>query len=177
MISRWLWNFRKAVAGSSGFTLIEVVIATTILSLTVGMIGSGIFQLLAVQRFWIDDVATTRELRHVNSWFAGDALNAEDVLDDTGTTQLTCNPSPAVRQVTLTWDDTQGTSHTANYAVSGGNLVRTEDGTGFELARRVVASSLSFSLCSNLLTLVMDAEVKPGEVETVTLRTYLRKMP
>ena len=53
--------------------------AVGILTLAMGLVGRGVFQVLSIQRFWRDDVVATRELRHAGSWFAGDALNAEAI--------------------------------------------------------------------------------------------------
>ena len=170
-------NIKESLADSSGFTLVEALVAIGILTFAVGVIGSGMFQVLNFQRFWKDDVGATKELRHAGSWFAGDALNAEDALDAGGVTQLTCNPNPDAEQVTLKWTDTNGvTQHTATYSLSGAELIRNYDGVLNTMARPVVAGSLDFSLCGNLLTLKMQVEADRGANEDITLQTYLRRL-
>lgn len=96
----------RILRSSRGFTLIELLVSMSILTVVVGIFGTGMFQVLSIQRFWTDDIVAVREVRHAGSWFAGDALNATEVLDAGGVTRLTCTPSPVVQQVTLTWTDT-----------------------------------------------------------------------
>ena len=172
---------RRVAAGSSGFTLIEVVIAVGLVSLATGMIGAGLFRVTSLQRFWTDDVVATKNLRHAGSWFAGDALNAEDVLDSGGVTRLTCDPNPPVREITLSWIDTAGGSHTANYRVvvqNGQNhLERSFNGTQLTMSDRVVGNSLSFSLCGGSLTMLLAVEADRDSTEPLSLRTQVRKLP
>ena len=52
---------KKFMADSRGFTLVEAVIALSILSLGVGLIGATVFQVLAVQRFWQDDMVANKD--------------------------------------------------------------------------------------------------------------------
>ena len=171
-------NIKESLADSSGFTLVETLVAIGILTFAVSVIGSGMFQVLNFQRYWQDDVVATKELRHAGSWFAGDALNAEDALDAGGVTQLTCDPEPAVEQVTLEWTDKDGINqHVATYSLSGAELIRNYDGVLNTLARPVVAGSLNFSLCGNLLTLKMQVEADRDAIEEITLQTYLRSLP
>ena len=170
-------NIKESLADSSGFTLVEALVAIGILTFAVAVIGSGMFQVLNFQRFWKDDVVATKELRHAGSWFAGDALNAEEVLDTVAATQLTCNPSPAAEQVTLKWTDKDGvTQHSAAYSLSGDELIRNYDGALNILARPVVAGTLDFPLCGNLLTLKMQVEADRGTNEDITLQTYIRRL-
>jgi type II secretory pathway component PulJ len=58
---------KKFMADSSGFTLVEAVIAVSILSLGVGLIGTTVFQVLAIQWFWQDDAVAQKETRHAAS--------------------------------------------------------------------------------------------------------------
>ena len=169
---------RHILETSEGFTLIELLISISILTVVTGIFGAGMFQVLSIQRFWTDDVKAVREVRHAGSWFAGDALNATDVLDAGGVTRLTCAPSPAVQQVTLTWTDTSGASHNVVYRVSGEELLRDFDSNGSPLtmAGRVVANSVSFTLCGNLLRAKMDVLADRGTTDSLDLLTYIRKL-
>ncbi|MCH8279485.1 MAG: prepilin-type N-terminal cleavage/methylation domain-containing protein [Chloroflexi bacterium] len=174
---RIIANIKESTADSSGFTLIEALVAIGILTFAVAIIGSGMFQVFNFQQFWQADVVATKELRHAGSWFAGDALNAEDVLDAGGVTQLTCNPDPAAEQVTLQWTDKDGvTQHSATYSLSGAKLIRNYDGDLNTMARPVVAGSLDFTLCGNLLTLKMQVEADRSTNEDITLQTYIRRL-
>jgi len=91
---------------------------------------------------------------------------------------LTCNPDPAVEQVTLEWmDKDRVTEHVATYSLSGAELIRNYDGGLDTLARPVVDGSLNFSRCGNLLTLKMQVAADRGTSEEITLQTCLRRLP
>ena len=171
-------QFRRTLGSSGGFTLVETLVSVSILTVVVGMFSAGLFQVFSIQRFWTDDIIATRTVRHAGSWFAGDALNAEDVLDAGGVDRLTCAPDPPVEQVTLTWTDSTGAPHNVVYSVSGDEMLRDFDsnGTPLTMTRRVVANSLSFTLCGNTLRATMDVLAAKGATDTLDLMTYLRKL-
>ena len=95
---------RQILGSSEGFTLVEVLVSVSILTVVVGMFSAGLFQVFSIQRFWTDDIKATKTVRHAGSWFAGDALNAEKVLD-AGDLPLECTPATPVEEVKLTWTD------------------------------------------------------------------------
>ena len=171
-------KFRNILRSSSGFTLIELLVSISILSVVVSIFGTGMFQVLSIQRFWTDDVKAVREVRHAGSWFAGDALNATDVLDAGGVTRLTCTPSPSVEQITLTWTDSAGASHDVLYSVTGDELHREFDsnGTPLVLATRVVPNSITFTLCGNILQLHLGVLADRNTTDYLDLITYVRKL-
>jgi len=72
--------------------MVELLVSISILTVIVSIFGTGMFQVLSIQRFWTDDVSAVREVRHAGSWSAGDALNATDVLDSGGVDRLDCSP-------------------------------------------------------------------------------------
>ena len=173
---------RQILDSSRGFTLIELLISVTILTVVTGIFGAAMFQVLSIQRFWTDDVKAVREVRHAGSWFSGDALNATDVLDAGGADRLTCTPSPAVQQITLTWTDQVGTDHNVVYKVAGEELQRefftsgASNGAPLVMATRVVANSVSFTLCGSTLRLNMDVQADRGTNDNLDLITYMRKL-
>ncbi|MCH9016240.1 MAG: prepilin-type N-terminal cleavage/methylation domain-containing protein [Chloroflexi bacterium] len=169
---------RHILGSSGGFTLIELLVSITILTVVVGIFGAGMFQVLSIQRFWTDDVKAVREVRHAGSWFSGDALNATDVLDAGGVTRLTCAPNPSVQQITMTWTDASGTPHNVVYSVTGDELQRDFDsnGTPLIMASRVVANSISFTLCGNTLRLNVDVLADRDTTDKLDLITYVRKL-
>ena len=171
-------SIRYIASSSRGFTLIELLISVSILTVITGIFGAGMFQVLSIQRFWTDDVKATREIRHAGSWFAGDALNATDVMDAGGVDRLSCTPDPSVAQITLTWVDAAAVSHSVIYSIFGDELIRDLDDNGspLTLARRVVADSLSFTLCGSLLRVTMEVFADRGTTEKLDLVTSLRKL-
>ena len=171
-------KLRNILVSSKGFTLVELLVSISILSVVVSIFGAGMFQVLSIQRFWTADVKAVREVRHAGSWFAGDALNATDVLDAGGVTRLTCAPNPSVQQITLTWTDSSGTSHNVVYSVTGDELQRDFDsnGTPLVMATGVMANSISFTLCGNTLRLNVDISADRNTTDKLDLITYVRKL-
>ena len=160
-------RFRSLFLGSSlGFTLIEVLVSVGILGITMSLVGGALFQAFAFQRHRFDDVIATKELRHANSWFAGDALNAEE-------TDLV-GGAPPVDSTTLTWTDGQGNLHTVSYGLVGSSLMRNDDGDQITLARHVI--SVGFSLSAEVLTFDLEVEAAGGGTESTSLQTYLREL-
>ena len=157
----------------AGFTLIEMLIAVSLITATTGIVGSSIFRVLSIQRFWIDDVSSVRDLRHAGSWFTADALRAQNVSDDQGDV-LVCDP-PA-DNVTLVIINTEGT-HTAGYSLSANSLVRSFDGVDKVIIDEVIPGSAAFTLCNKILTFDLTVNAAQGETETMSLRTYLRRLP
>ena len=164
---------KQRASDTSGFTLIEVVVAVAVIGLIVALSGPAFSQVLVLQASWQDDVVATKDLRHAGSWFAGDSLNAEDALDS-NSKRLVC--SSTAPPITLKWSDTGGVAHTAIYQVSGGSLERDFDGAAITLAPRVVANSVSFKLCGKLLTLDMKVKAEIGTEESMSLQSYMRKL-
>ena len=103
------------LSNSAGFTLIEMLIAVSLISVATGIAGSSIFRVLSVQRFWKDDVSSVRDLRHAGSWFTADALKAQNVLDDQGAVLVCGTPTD---NVSLVLTNAAGT-YTADYSLSG----------------------------------------------------------
>ena len=155
---------------SSGFTLVEVLVAISLLTVVLGMFGGSVFQVLSIQRFWRDDVIATKEIRHAESSFAGDAFNAASV-DLAG-----CGAPPCV---TLAWTDNSGVPRQAIYALSGDDLIRqfvvaTTTVSQRPVARNVV--SAGFSLSGKVLTFSLEAKASRDRTATSTLQTFLRKL-
>ena len=173
---------KAALSGSSGFTLMEVLLAVSITTLAVGLVGTGIFQVTNVRRYWADDALATKDLRHAGIWFAGDALNAEKALTAPGGTALAedCSTPPAspVNAVTLTWTDTDSVSRQATYTTAAGALTRKNEGGDQTsiIIKGVVDNSVKFSLCKSMLTLELKVDADREGTETMSLKILLRKL-
>ncbi len=177
-----LREIKRDLASSSGFTLVEVLLAVSIISVAVGVVGEGIFQAVAVQKSWADDALATKDLRHAGSRFVGDTFNAADVLDAPGGSRLTedCDDPPAnpASTVTLTWNDTAGVARRGTYSASAGVLTREDEGGSQAaiISQGVVDNSLKVSLCGTPLTLELEVDAEEGQTETIRLRTHIRKL-
>ena len=154
------------VFARSGFILLELVIAVTILATVSGLIVTATFQILAVQRGFQDEGEAARELRHAGSRFAGDALNA-------ATTTLV-DLGPATSSVSLHWIDVEKVHHAATYTASGKRLLRDYDGDQLAMARRLVTAE--FSLPGGVLTFYLEVEAGEGATASTTLTTFLRHL-
>ena len=157
-----------------GFTLVEMLVGITLLSITMGILGSALFQALGTQSSVVDDGLAINELRKGFSWFAGDVKMAT-------TTDLVLG-APATSSVALSWKDQFNDldiTHTSTYALDVGDrrLVRTytsnATSTSQTIAHRVV--SVSFFL-NGTSTVVAEVEVdaRPGATRTLSLSTMMR---
>ena len=194
-------RFSKTIGSSGGFTLIEMLVAVSIMVIVTGIFGAGLFQVFSIQRFWTDDIKATRTVRHAGSWLAGDALNAAGVFagEPAGVPAvlgdpLGCpDPDSGPDAVTLVWTDSNGLDNWAVYRLdtSAGVLFRdywlgteeNEDPTasnGVSLTMTTGVKSLEFTLCprGDGLTLrsMMDVTSDRDNVETLDLVTYIRKL-
>jgi len=190
-------NLMILKGSDSGFTLVETLVALGILSMTLGVIGGGILQTLSIEKFWLEDVTATREVRHAGSWYAGDALNAEEVCRP-GTSAELAGGSSSV-DVTLAWYDVVDvnnlpadvckdivnpglyTLHTATYAQSGNSLLRTVNTDGVQvsqltLSQKVVNVNFTRSGAGDVLTMTLEVNAERNTTETLTLDTFLRRL-
>ena len=151
--------------GERGFTLLETMVALGILSLGMTMVGSGVFQVLSVQRYWQDQRVATKDLRHVGSWFAGDALNAQSV---------TIGGTPLGSSITIFWTDSAAASHTVIYSLSGSDLTRDLDGVSHTIAEKIV--SVNWALAGKVVTMTLETKADRNTTEVSTLQTYLRML-
>ncbi len=132
-----------------------------------GLMGSGIFQAFALERPWSDDVVATREVRHATSWFAGDALNAQQ-------TDLVEGAGP-VSSATLSWTGQGEVPHVAAYSLSAdATLIRDFDGSTITVARNVL--SAQFSREGGVLRLTLEVQASAGETELKTVDIYGRTL-
>ncbi len=157
-------TIRRLVRRSAGVTLVELLVALGIMTATSGLVASGIFEVLSVQRYWRDDSVATRGLRHAGSMFAGDALNAEEVNLVDGAVD-----APGV---VLSWVSDGGVTHRAEYLLSGTSLVRDFDGNQTTVASRV--SDAGFSRAGRTLTLSLTVDSSGGQAESIQLQTLMR---
>ena len=171
-MTRTLKAITRVLNGASGFTLVEVMVSVGIITLVATLAGAGIFQVTAIQRWWMVDVVAAKELRHATSWLTTDALKAQNVLDGGGGV-LACTPPSDT--VTLVFTDSNG-SHSATYRLSGADLVRELDGGEQFIITDVVADSLKFTLCGTVLTFDVEVEADRDTTDSTSLRIMVRKL-
>lgn len=189
--------FNRLLSTSSGFTLAETLVALSIMGLGLGLVGSGIFQSLVIERVWVDDVIATRDIRHADSWLSEDALNAHEVCDAATNAKLTPGGG-IVDSITVVWYEfadpndlpvtycdgvlsANYTRHEVTYVVVGTELQRLIVTDGLQLAkssltRRVVSAGFSLSASGDVLSFDLEVEAEEGQTEFTSLQTFLRKL-
>lgn len=144
---------------SRGFTLVEVAVSLSILSLGLVLVGNAAFQTLSIQRYWQDDAKATKDARHAASWFSQDVLAATTTsLEDGG---------PAEDTVTMTTS-----AGDITYSLSSGNLVRQAGPYQNVMSEKVEA--VEFKLAGQTLSFTLEVAASRGGTETLTLHSYLR---
>ncbi len=157
---------------SRGFTLAEVLVGITLLSITMSTIGAGLFRALGTQSRVVDDGLAINELRKGFSWFAADVKMATS-------TNLALGGATS-SSVALSWRDQfndADITHTSTYDLVGDRLVRTytsnATSTSHTIAHRVVSASFFLNGTS---TVVAEVEVNDtqGGTRTLSLSTIMR---
>lgn len=152
-----------------GFTLVEVVVGTGILSLVTTLMSTGMFQAVTMTT----KIGGAYQARFATgtaaSWTARDVPMAQSTDLEDG--------APPVAGATFTWTDQFGgvqTSHSLTYSLSGGDLLRTYDGSTSVIGRQV--SSVGFSRSGRLITVTMTAapENRFNVSDQKTLKVWLR---
>ena len=160
---------KKLWRSQRGFTLVELVVVVSILTIVMGTIGAAMFQAMETEKEVVDDGLAISELRKGFSWFAADVKMA--------TTGDLVNNAPAVSSVTMNWTDQfggVGTPHAASYSLVGNSLVRTYDGNAHTVARRVV--SVAFSLSNRTITAQVEVNSETGTTRTLSVKTVMRSI-
>lgn len=183
---------------SRGFTLVETLIAVSIMTMMLGLVGGGIFQSLSIERFWLDDVVATREVRHAESWFAGDAMNAEEVcaagaeLAPGATSigsvvlvryEIIGSGALPLGLCTLVVDTTQYDLFTTTYTLTGTSLTRTTEKNAvgssqqtITLSKRISGADFIRSTAGDLITVQLDVNAERGATESSSLAIFLRRL-
>ena len=55
---------KRALSDRSGLTLVEVIVAVSILTTVAVMVSTATFQIVSAQRTWRDNVLAIKDLRH-----------------------------------------------------------------------------------------------------------------
>ena len=154
--------------GEAGFTLVELLVASAVASLVVGLLSAATFQFLTATEHGHDRLAVLRDHGTAFQWLNRDAQMAVPA-------EATVLPS----SVTLNWTDAvSGTVYESSYAQSGDELVRTltvDSGTPSSqtVARNLDASGFSASLTDDLLT-VSVTSVEGDTTQTRTESVLMR---
>lgn len=160
----------KLKSGEQGTTLVEMLVVVTILGMGIGLVVTTVFQVLAIERFWRDEVVATKNLRQATSQFSGDLINTQS---------LDLADGENAASVTLQWfedhDQDRSTppiSHTATYSLIGDRLIRNIDGIPVTVARDV--TFVQFSRTDRVVTLDLTVNADQGTTKSTSFDTYMR---
>ena len=167
---------KRLLRDSGGFTLFELLIAIGLLTTVLSLVAPSTYKILTIQQSWQDGVETTRQLRHAESVFVRDALNASSsTLSDL---------AAATETVSFQWKDVNSTTTMATYALVGSTapkqltretLVNGVSLGTIEIARNVV--SVGFTRSGKTIHMDLAVKVEDGATTTTSLRTHLRNLP
>ena len=124
-----------------GFTLIEVLVAVSVASLIIGVLGSVTFQFTRTTERGSGQFVALHDVQNVGHWINMDGKRAQS-------TNLIDGGLP-VQSMILIWDE-DGANHTCSYSLSGSDLKRTCDGNTTTIARHI--TQVGFSVSQRLLT-------------------------
>ena len=85
------------ISQAEGFTLVEMLVGITLLTIVMSTIGTSSFQALKTQQRVTDDGLAINELRKGLGWFAEDAKMA--------TSTNLIDSAPATSTITMSWRD------------------------------------------------------------------------
>ena len=131
----------KIISDRRGMTLVEVIIATSITAMIVGLLGTSLFMFTKVTGQGNAKLATFQDMQNAGQWITRDGISAQ-------TTSLVEGAAP-VASMTLNWSD-GGQSNTVIYFLSGNLLKRSYNGTAMTVARNV--SSVGFAISQGVIT-------------------------
>ena len=151
----------RATTSEAGLSLVELLVASAVASLVLGLLTAATFQFLTATERAHDRLAVLRDHGTAMQWINRDAQMGVSA-------QATVLPS----SVTVTWTDPiNGKTYESSYAQSGDELVRTltVDGTPTSqaVARNLDASGFSASLTDDLL----DVSITSAEGDTTQTRS------
>ena len=157
----------RTKTSEAGFTLVELLVASAVASLVVGLLSAATFQFLTATDRGHDRLAVLRDHGTAFQWLNRDAQMAVPE-------QATVLPT----SVTLNWTDAvTGTTYQSSYAQSGDELVRTLTVNGTPtsqtVARNLNTSGFGASLTDDLLTVSItsvEGDTTQTRSESVLMR-------
>ena len=142
--------------GERGFSLVELLVATTITGLVVSGLGTAIYQIITVTEYGNDRLTATHELQHVAHWFSLDGQRATTANSDN---ELV---------LTLSGDSS------VTYTVVGTELYRTAGGSNMTLAQNITSANFSVENRTITMAITSSPQGRWNVSENGTYKVYLR---
>lgn len=139
-----------------GFTLVELVIATAITGIIIGVLGTAVHQILTVTDYGNDKLTAMHELQNAAHWFSFDGQRAS-----------TANLNS---ELLLTISD----NLSITYSLVGTELRRTAGGSPMTLAQNITSANFSVENRLITMTLTSSPEGRDNVSENGTYMVYLR---
>jgi len=151
-----------------GFTLIETLVAMTISAVVMGGLTAGIYAILTITGRGNNEIAAMRDIQSAAYWIGVDAQMAKTVA---------LNGGVPADNITISWDDRYGNTHTTNFALYGTELIRTYNGNSSTVAWNI--SSVEFSVTNTVLsyTLVSSPPGRWNVNRTIRGQVNMRASP
>ncbi len=126
--------------GERGFTLVELIIATAITGLVIGVLGVAMHQVVTIPEYGNDRVTALHELQNAAHWVSLDGQMARSATGGDG--------------LVLTFPDDSSIS----YTLAGSDFIRTTSTSNMTLAQNI--TSVNFSVENRYIT--MDISSSPS---------------
>jgi len=139
-----------------GFTLVELLMATAISGLIVGVLGTAIYQIISVAEYGNDRLTAMHELQNATHWVG---LDGQQAISASGGSELV-----------LTLSD----GSAVTYSLIGAELQRTADGRTLILAQNITSANFSAEEHAITINLISSPSGRHSIGEQGTYRVYLR---
>lgn len=161
---------RIALTHQGGFTLVELLLGVSILTVLVTGMSSGVFRAFRDVDFQRSGLNSLDESRRVIQYITRDLQVA------TGTNLI--DGASQVATVSITSKDPQtGVTHNTVYSLSGQNLVRTVDGVAVNVGRNITAIGFSRSGVLFSVSLTSTTDGNTASAVNSTWNVYQRIAP
>lgn len=142
--------------GQKGFTLTELLVATAITGLIVGVLGTVIYQIITVSEYGNEKLTAMHELQNTAHWVSLDGQRA--------------SAASGGDELVLTLPD----DSSITYAVVGSELRRTAGGSNMTLAQNITSANFSVESHTITMTITSTPEGRWDVSENGTYKVYLR---
>ena len=113
--------FQAAIYGLHGFTLVEVLMGLSILSVAVALASRRLFRVFSFHISHKNKAVATKDQRHADSSFSSEAQNAQAAWDENGDAVDLLSASDSV---TLSWTGSDGNMHSSISQITGDSFER-----------------------------------------------------
>lgn len=158
-----------------GFTLLELLIAATIVSFVIGGTTMTIFQIFSGNIRSSNHMTAIRQVQNAGYWVSHDAQMAQDVAP---AEESVDDPDGTRFPLTLTWTDWSSDEHEVTYNIVDNKLTRSYSVNEGEASQTLIAKFIDSTNTScykneeGILTLTITAKLGAGSQVASETRVY-----